>query len=247
MSAAPARTVICAKWGQKFPAEHVNRLYRGVRRTLGGPLRFVCFTDDPRGFSEGVESFPLPPVPVVGHLNNRGWKKLGLLAKPLGDLTGTVLYLDLDVALVAPLDPFFELPGAFRIIKDYKWFRYRHGYAGNSSVIRFEVGAHADALEKLERRGERVMQDFRNEQEYMSHYMREKGILEYWPRTWCVSYKYHCVRPLPLGWFLDPRVPKDAKVLVFHGTPKPDEAVQGVGSKWYRHIRPAPWLGEYLA
>ena len=241
-----AKTVICAKWGEKFPADEVNRLYRNVRRWISGPLRFVCFTDNPNGLAEGIESWPLPPVPVVGHLNNRGWKKLGLLASPLGNLSGPVLYLDLDVAMVESLDPFFELPGKFRIIKDYKPFRYRHGYTGNSSVFRFEAGAHADVLTAIEKLGERVMRDFRNEQETMSYFMREKGILEYWPRQWCASYKHNCVRPLPLGWFLDPRVPRGAKVLVFHGTPKPEEAVEGIGSKWYRPIRPAPWLKRYL-
>ena len=227
MDAARPKTVICAKWGQKFPAEEVNRLYRMVRKSLTGPLRFVCFTDDAKGFIDGIESFPLPPVPVVGQYNHHGWKKLGLLASPLGNLSGPVLYLDLDVALVQPLDPFFEVPGAFLIIKDYKRFRYRHSWTGNSSVFRFEAGAHADVLTKIEKLGERVMTDFRNEQETMSYFMREKGILEYWPRSWCASYKHDCVRPLPLGWVMDPYVPPGAKVLVFHGTPKPDEAVQG--------------------
>lgn len=241
-----SKTVICAKWGNKFPAEDVNRLFRAVRRSLTGPLRFVCFTDDARGFIDGIESWPLPPVPVVGHLNNRGWKKLGLLASPLGNLAGPVLYLDLDVALTEPLDPFFELPGEFRIIKDYKPFRFRHRYTGNSSVFRFEVGAHADVLTAIEQMGEQVMRDFRNEQEVISFFMREKGILDYWPRAWCASYKHNCVRALPLGWFKDPRVPAGAKVLVFHGDPKPEDAVEGKGSKWYRKIRPAPWLKQYL-
>jgi hypothetical protein len=245
-TAASHKTVVCTKWGTKFPAEEVNRLYRMVRKHVSGPLRFVCFTDDPNGFAEGVESFPLPPVPVVGHLNNRGWKKLGLLASPLGDLAGPVLYLDLDVVLVDSLDPFFELPGAFRVIKDYKPFRYRHPYTGNTSVFRFEVGAHADVLEAIAAMGERVMRDFRNEQEVISYFMREKGILDYWPRPWCASYKHDCVHLMPLGLFKAPRIPAGAKVLVFHGTPKPEEAVEGKGSKWYRVIRPAPWLRDLM-
>lgn len=240
------KTVICTKWGTKFPAEDVNRLYRTVRKWTTGSLRFVCFTDDFSGYVEDVEAQPLPTVPVVGHLNNRGWKKLGLMASPLGDLSGPVLYLDLDIALTASLDPFFELPGQFRVIKDYKPFRYRNSWTGNTSCFRFEAGAHPDILPAIERMGESVMTRFRNEQETMCWFMREKGILDYWPRAWCASYKHDCVRKFPLDRFLDPRIPEGAKMLVFHGDPKPEDAVLGKGSKWYRKIRPAPWLGDYL-
>ena len=242
----PFKTIVCAKWGEKFPADEVNRLHRNVQRWVSGPLRFVCFTDNPQGLAPGIDHFPLPPVPVVGHLNNRGWKKLGLLANPLGDLKGTLLYLDLDVAMVQPLDPFFDLPGAFRVIRDYKPVRYRHAFTGNTSVFRFEAGAHGDILDWIARRGEALMRDFRNEQETMSFFMKEKGILDYWPREWCASYKHDCVPAFPLNYFLPPRVPPGAKVLVFHGTPKPEEAVAGIGGKWYRPIKPAPWLKDLL-
>jgi len=32
------------KWGDKFPAEYVNRLYAMVARNLSDEFRFVCFT-----------------------------------------------------------------------------------------------------------------------------------------------------------------------------------------------------------
>lgn len=156
------------------------------------------------------------------------------------------MYLDLDVALTDSLDPFFELPGDFRVIKDYKLFRYRHSFTGNTSVFRFMAGAHADVLPAIAAMGERVMKDFRNEQEVISWFMHEKGILSYWPKDWCASYKHNCVRTFPLDRFTDSRIPPGAKVLVFHGDPKPEDAVIGKGSKWYRKIRPAPWLKDYL-
>lgn len=241
------RNVICTKWGTKFGPEYVNRLHRMVRRHLGGAFRFVCFTDDARGFDAGIEHFPLPPVPVVGDRNNRGWKKLGVLSRPLGDLSGQALYLDLDVVITGALDPFFEIDGAFRVIKDYKAFRYRHSYTGNTSAFRFEVGAHAGLLDEVAAMGERVLEDFRNEQEVISWYMHREGLLQYWPRDWCPSYKHDCVPLLPMGWFKPPFLPQGARVIVFHGDPKPEDAVSGAaGSKWYRVIRPAPWLASYM-
>ncbi len=38
--------IICIKWGTKYPAYYVNRLYAGIQRHLNRPFRFFCVTDD---------------------------------------------------------------------------------------------------------------------------------------------------------------------------------------------------------
>ena len=56
-------TVACVKWGrwcEPHTAAYVNRLAAGVRRHLPRPHRFVCFTDDPTGLSDSIETRPLP-------------------------------------------------------------------------------------------------------------------------------------------------------------------------------------------
>lgn len=247
MSAAPVRQVVCMKWGGKFAAADVNRLYRMVRVNLGGELRMLCFTDRPEGIEAAVQCRPLPPVPVVGERLDRGWRKLGLFGPQLAEVfEGEVLYLDLDIAIVQPLDPFFETPGRFLIIRDYKPFRYRHRFSGNSSVFRHVAGAHPDLIPEIAARGEHIRRDFRDEQEFLSDYIRRQGLLRYWPDGWCASFKHDCVRPLPFGLWQPPRLPRDARVIVFHGRPKPEEALAGAGGKWYRPLRPAPWLQRYL-
>ena len=45
------KNVICIKWGTKFGADYVNRLYRMVEKNLSIPHRFVCFTDNSEGFA----------------------------------------------------------------------------------------------------------------------------------------------------------------------------------------------------
>jgi hypothetical protein len=165
---------------------------------------------------------------VVGDRHDRGWRKLGLFGAELAALLeGPVLYLDLDIAVVQRLEPFFDLPGEFLIIKDFKPLRYRHRFSGNSSVIRFHAGAHPGLIAELRQRGARIRADFRDEQEFVSDYMRRQGVLQYWPSGWCASFKHDCVRPLPLGLWQEPQLPDGAKVLVFHGRPKPDEAIIG--------------------
>ena len=40
------KNVVCIKWGEKYSAEYVNRLYGMVQRQLSLPHRFVCLTED---------------------------------------------------------------------------------------------------------------------------------------------------------------------------------------------------------
>jgi len=247
MKPSPSQQIVCMKWGSKFAAEDVNRLARMVAKHLQQPFRLLCFTDQAAGIDPAVQCLPLPAVPVVGDRLDHGWRKLGLFGPEIAAVfQGQVLYLDLDIAITAALDELFTVPGEFLIIKDYRPFRYRHRFSGNSSVFRYQVGGHAGLLAEMQARGPALMQDFRDEQELLSDYSRRQGLLQYWPKGWCASFKHDCVRPLPFGLWQPPRLPADAKVIVFHGRPKPDEAVAGVGGKWYRPLRPAPWLQRYL-
>ena len=56
-----------------------------------------------------------------------------------GEGTAAILFLDLDLVIVASIDCLFAHPGAFCIIEN--WTQRGRGI-GNSSVFRFEAGAH---------------------------------------------------------------------------------------------------------
>ncbi|MFU8833108.1 MAG: hypothetical protein ACNA7J_13285, partial [Wenzhouxiangella sp.] len=210
------RNIVCMKWGTKFPASDVNRLYSMVRRHMDEPFRFVCFTDDPAGLHGEIEAAPIPDVGWHHEpdINDRGWKKIGLFAEDLG-LEGDALFLDLDVIVMRSLAPFFEQPGEIVLIRDYRLMRVRGDYfVGNTSVLRFPVGRYPELLDRFRREFPKIRREVRNEQEYVSHYFREKGLLAYWPKSWCPSFKYHCVRWGPMSYFMTPQEPVDARIVV---------------------------------
>ncbi|CAC9594638.1 PMID: 11481431 [uncultured Gammaproteobacteria bacterium] len=60
--------IICMKWGDKFPAEYVNRLYGMVSHNLSLPFRFVCFTENDSGIRNEVEIQPLPKLDLPVNL-----------------------------------------------------------------------------------------------------------------------------------------------------------------------------------
>ena len=126
--------ILCMKWGTKYGAEYVNRLYNMVQRHLTLPFKMVCLTDRTEGIDPNVQCFPIPPLDLPAGSPERGWNKLSTFEPDLYGLKGNALFLDLDVVIVDNIDCFFQEPGEFLIIHDWKrpW-----RITGNSSVFHF--------------------------------------------------------------------------------------------------------------
>ncbi|MDB5525328.1 MAG: hypothetical protein JWM58_3091 [Rhizobium sp.] len=251
-----AVNVICIKWGSMYGAEYVNNLRRGVARHLKRPHRFVCFTDDTAGLDSAVETFPLPDLDLPAGHRDRRWRKLGLFRRDLADLKGTTLFLDLDLVIVDDLEPFFEHPGTFLIIRDDDLFRakplrklnpardrFLHS-VGNSSVFRYEVGQHSYILDAYVADPAAATAGYEISQQFQSAQLALHGHLQYWPREWCVSFKNACVPRYFKSFFHDPSLPKGARIVVFAGNPKMSEVLEGGGQKWYRRIGNTGWLRQ---
>ena len=58
--------VVCLKYGDKYSAEYVNRLYNMVKRNLTITYEFVCFTENSKGIDPHIRIEPLPGLPVTG-------------------------------------------------------------------------------------------------------------------------------------------------------------------------------------
>ena len=229
------------KWGAKYGADYVNRLYGMVARHLQGPFGFVCLTDDALGIRPEVTCAAIPALPPFSPARERGWNKLAAFSPTLADLLqGQVLYLDLDVVIVGALEALFAQPGTFPIIRD--WY-HPMGRIGNSSVFRYELAACRALFDDFGRNWDAVIAGHRNEQEYLTGYMRTAGALSWWPAEWCRSYRRDCTSPWPLSYWRAPAAPAGSRVLVFHGAPKPPEAIAG-NRCLFSFARPAPWIGD---
>lgn len=241
------RHVLCMKWGTKYESDYVNRLYAMVRRHLSGEFSFVCLTDDPSGVRPEVRCLPIPPLAldVTPGQRDGAWKKLTTFEADLHGLRGTALFLDLDVVVVGALDAFFDLPGPFRIIHDYRRPWQRGRITGNSSVYRFELGAHADVLAHFCAEASTLQKTFRNEQTYLSNFLQRQGQLAYWPDAWCPSFKYSGIPAWPTNYWREPQVPAGARVVVFHGEVNPPDALLGRRNRRFRVIRPARWIAQH--
>ena len=243
--------ILCLKWGTRYPAHYVNRLYNSVKRNLTIPFTFHCCTDDAEGVDENVRIIPFPPDP---DLPGRGWPdilvKLMVTADGFGDIKGTTLFLDLDIVITGNMDCFFTFqPGKNCIIHNWvsprKLLFRKKPHVGNSSIFRFESGKSDYIYQTFIREKARAA-DFRifnTEQAFLTYAMKE---VVWWPDEWARSFKFHLRRTFPLNYLIPPKLPEGCRILVFHGKPDPDEAIVGYKGKRLNHrTLPAPWINDY--
>ena len=240
------QTVICMKWGKRYGPDYVNRLYSMVQRHTQRPTRLVCYTDDAEGIIKEVESFPLPHIVLPENRRWHPWRKISLWQKELDGISGEVLYLDLDTVVTGGLDDFFDYkPGHYCVARNWTQPNQR---IGNTSVYRFEVGAHTYLYDRLMNECADVMARHSNSQTFIS---REIKDMEFWPDAWCVSFKHSLIPAWPLNLFVKPALPQDTKVVAFTGKPDPDEAIEGRWPRehwyhlFYKRVRPTPWIAEH--
>jgi hypothetical protein len=237
--------VVCLKWGTKYNSEYVNKLYGMVRRNLTLPFTFHCMTEDPQGLHSGIHVLPLPELGIHGW-----WYKLYLFKKDFYGMSGSMLFLDLDVVITGSLDDIVTYaPGRFCIAPD------RIAGTYNSSVMRFEIGEMEFLWESFVCQKEAVMTRFHGDQDWIQHLFLHATI---YPRPLVISYKFDCDSRVRFaggavgnwlrrhGLFLPRKkamCPDGARIVLFHGKPDPEDVMHGSYDK-YRH---APWIFRFWA
>jgi hypothetical protein len=242
------RYIVTLKWGNRYGSEYVNRLASAVRRHTKAPVTIVCFTDDAKGIDPTVEIFPIPEIDLPVAEMITGWRKICLFRPDL-PIEGFGLFVDLDVVITGPLDDFFtfgndeDIPIIHNWLPAHKtWFR-PDPMIGNSSVFRWKLNHCAFVWEQFHKEKEWALANFRPPQSYLTHCIRPR--MKFWPAEWVRSFKRHCRPAFPFNLILEPKLPKDASIIAFHGKPDPDEAAVGyVGKRLNHRSRPARWINE---
>lgn len=191
----------CVKWGMAYGPEYVNVLADMVARNCAIPYRFICLTDDPAGLSEGIETLDLPRG-LTGW-----WNKIALFKPGMFPAQSRIVYLDLDVVVVGPLEDLIDAKGIA-----HDWLQ--GGY--NSSVMVWDAGEHLEIWDAFDpQTAERLHGD--------QDWIQECSVWPYLPADWVPSYRLHSIEWPPLG----------SKVVAFHGQPKPHQVTDGwVPTMW---------------
>ncbi|MFN4264080.1 MAG: glycosyl transferase [Thioalkalivibrionaceae bacterium] len=227
--------IICIKWGTMYGPEYVNQLYAGLARHCVQPFRLTCFTDDPTGIRAEVRCEPLPnlgcPVPSSGPGK---WSKLRLWNAELADLAGRpALFLDLDVVITGPIEPFFDYGDPDDVILMRNWVRPLERL-GQTSVFRFPVGRHSALLDRFRLDPEGIAERYQFEQRFVTRNV--PGGVKFFPRQWLAHFRIDCLPVWPLRIFQTPRRPRKAAIVIFPGDPKPSDAILGQWNEDLPHL-----------
>jgi len=198
--------VVCVRWGSKYPAHYIDRLYNSVEQNLPRDLnyQFYCITDDP---PPGV--IPILPANEWG----TWWQKMNMFNSDIMP-PGKTLYLDLDVVITGSLEPLIRSVAAQPLIMVENFSPNKAHCAHNSSVMLFDPSDfRIDILhDTFEDNADRAMEKLHGDQCAIWRILRD-DIANFDARH-VVSYKYHC---------RGKGLPADARVVIFHGKPDPHE------------------------
>jgi len=231
-----AKQIMCINWGIRYGVPYINRLYAIVARHITPPFRFVCYTDVTDGVRAEVITKDLPPMPGFMPKHTKGkWPKSRLWAPRLDGLDGTVLFLDLDVAITGSLDPFFEFGDPEDVILARNAAKPLHKL-GQTSIYRMPVGKLAPLQEAFAADPQGIADRYRFEQHFVTK--AAPGGVKFWPKSWVRHFRIECARTFPLNFVLPPRLPRDARVVIFAGHPNPPDAMEGRMSADLPHLPP---------
>lgn len=222
----PLKQIICIKWGKKFAAEYVNKLYGMVSRNITPPFRFVCFTDDTDGIRPEVECQPLPIIDYTIPVGTSGqWGKSRLWSKQLGDLSGNVLFMDLDLVIVDNIDGFFDYLPEQQVVMTRNITNPLEKL-GQTSLFRFRVGCLYPLQQQFSTNQMATIEKYRYEQRFVTK-NAPNGVFFY-PKGWVKHFRYQCRRNFPLNYVLPPKKPVGTKIVIFAGGElNPPEAIAG--------------------
>lgn len=215
-------TVACVLTsGGDYDTAYVRRLQAGVAASLSIPYRFVCLSD---------VDVPCECIPLV-----HGWP--GWWAKmELFELLGPLLYFDLDTIITGKINQLAEwIVQSEKSLLMLRGF-YRQdrcsgilGWSGDVSRIfhRFykeHINGSGFKQKPNKTYAFAGQQHFRGDQEWLTHYL--KNVDNQLSVTMAQD-----VMPGIYSYKVDVRqtdkVPNDAKIICFHGRPRPTELPEG--------------------
>ncbi len=221
------------KSGGEFSRDYVINLRRGVLQNLTIPHRFICLTNDmPSNTVDGVRhddaSFydedSLIEWKALEHDWPRHWSKVEMF-RPDIEKYGRFLFIDLSSVIVGSLDDMAAVEHEC-VTRDFY-----HGVP-SQSILMFSPGSMREVWEKFNEDPNRWISEG---SKMVAPYFHDQILMAdmdipFWQDVLpgqVVSFKKHCEQGVPVG----------ARIIKFHGNPKPHEIVSG----WLKGV----WDGTY--
>lgn len=229
--------IISLKWGTKYGDAYVNKLYSAVKRNTTLPFKFHCFTDDGSRLNAEIKVHSLP----FGNKLDSWWNKLWLF-NPNLPIRSKIFYIDLDTVITGNIDDLLRADG-FIVLRDF--------YASMAQGVSItDIGSglmlwdttkgqpYPEIWNKFIQNPRSVVNSLHphGDQRWIQQFVSDR---KYWQDVvpnQVVSFKTHCIKGMP----------KDARVVCYHGTPSIPESIRSQSQGWRGAlIQPATWVSNH--
>ena len=102
--------ILCLKHGTKYDSSYVNKLYTACKKHCTLDFKFYCATEDPQNLHPQINVIKLPNSAMSGW-----WYKPWLFSRDL-QLTGTILYMDLDVVVADNINKKLQIAIVIKLV-----------------------------------------------------------------------------------------------------------------------------------
>jgi hypothetical protein len=250
-------TVVCTRWLDAFPVSYVRVLKNAVKANLPEKHRFVCLTDNIPALDSDIEGIALPEMNIPLAYKKHGcWPKVGMFAPGVLPPDEPTLFLDLDLVVRSDLTPFIDrirTQSGLHALREWNptlWslvpLRMRPDRGVQSSILGF-IPREMQYVYEAFMADPAIPTRFLLDQDFLTDVVKDRI---YWPFDWTASFKWHCLWYYPLN-LLFPKIrePKRAKIVVFHGKPRPVDVVPLGNYRWGAKRKfgfgPVSWVRDY--
>lgn len=178
---------ICLKWGTKYDAEYVNRMYVMLKRNCKEQFTLYCCTEDPSGISNEIQIVPLP---IEKYDLETYWWKLWILSKEF-PVDGKCIFFDLDTVIQNDIqeivdfecgEDLYVLPAQWRMRRRLIWKNYYTKI--NSSIMIWDSMLIDDIFSEYIKNNHYYEMLHPGNDEYLE---REYGKVNHLPTHWAYS------------------------------------------------------------
>lgn len=219
----------------KYSGEQVNVMRRMLQRHYPQPHRFICVTDDPKGIDPEVEIVPLWKdhaglISKHGIKNPSCYRRLKAFSDEAREWFGErFLSIDLDMVIVGDVSPIFDRQEDFIIWSNSTMDKRTHY---NGSLWMMTAGARRQVWDEFDPKTSPQLAwkagCFGSDQAWLS-YRLGPDEATWTPKDGVYSYRVHIAR------HLRGQLPKDARIVAFHGATDP----------WDHRAQQIPWVREH--
>lgn len=223
--------VNCVLWGNKYTEDYVHILKKSIERNTNVEHKFVCYSDR---IIQNIETRLLPKG-LEGW-----WNKMYLFDNTHREEKNNIIFFDLDTVITGNIDWFMSYTGKFAILD-------KGIVDGGNATNYFATGLYAFNSSKNQylwdifKNNLHVTNQIAGDQDFATYCIdrNEIDIIQKMKPNGVRSYKLQGIYD-----FLD-KPPDDLSIILFHGVPRPHQAISEVVEAHGKIYEPREWVKEY--